>query len=145
MSARLGLVVASAAMVVTLGACEDEPPSDRVEGKWVLLEGTSPSGAFTGVRSYGVTLESDAHGNDGVVGGRTPCNNYGFQPSYDGGALVGDGVDRTLQGCRGAAGEVESAFFEALALVEHVDEEEDRLTLTGPDASLLFERGPVGS
>jgi heat shock protein HslJ len=140
-----GAVILAVALVGCSGnGSSPTDPADRargeIRGEWVLVHGESPSGEFTALPRYPVTLESDAHGNPGVVGGHTSCNDYGFHPRYDGGGLAADGIDSTGALCPGARDDLEKAYYGALEIVDSVETNGDSLVLTGPETTVTFVR-----
>ncbi len=134
-----------ALVAVALSACSGSPdgdPSDLISGRWIFVEGSTSEGHLTALLHSPITLESDAPGNEGVVRGQSSCNTYGFHPDYDGGPLAADGIQSSGAGCPGARQALETAYCAALAVVDHVSEDGDTLTLTGPGTTLTFDRQP---
>ena len=123
MSYAVALCVAS-----TLTGCSDDRPDVDVLGSWLLVSGTTFA--------------------DGSVGGRAPCNDYGVAYELDGHELdltADGGVAQTLVGCDGAAGELESAYLDALGGTRTAARDGEVLTLSGDGTELEFRHGTGGA
>lgn len=129
------------AVVLALAGCSgDSGPDVDVLGGWVLVSGSTADGPLRLDPGSRVSLTFE----DGDAGGKAPCNDYGSAYELDGNTLHldGDGMSRTLVGCEGRQGELESAYLSALGDVETVARDADTLTLSGDEVDLEFRREP---
>jgi heat shock protein HslJ len=141
MVARLDAVLAvvlAGVLAGVLTGCGDpgtatgpEADGDGVaSGEWILVDGVPM------VEGYPITLRI----TDGEVGGTAACNSYGGEVRSVGDTFeVGD-LARTEMGCP-AAGvhDSESAYLDALMVVERQAREGEQLVLSGPDVELRFD------
>ena len=128
----------------TLTGCSDDRPDVDVLGSWLLVSGTTPDGPLRIPEGSRVSLTFA----DGSVGGRAPCNDYGVAYELDGHELdltADGGVAQTLVGCDGAAGELESAYLDALGGTRTAARDGEVLTLSGDGTELEFRHGTGGA
>ena len=133
--------VAGLAVALPLGGCSrDSAPDVDVLGSWVLVSGSTATGPLGVAPGSRVSLIFE----DGQLGGRAPCNDYGSDYDLDGEELelTGDGMSMSYAGCDGAEGELESAYLSALGDVETVARDAETLTLTGEEVALGFRLTP---
>lgn len=141
---RATTYAAAATVVAVLGAllagCDGGRGTDTdVLGTWTLVHATTPAGPLDLLDGGLVHLTFAPNG----LGGRTPCNDYGSDYDLDGSDLDLADVSRTLVGCDGAAGELESGYLSALGDVDSARREADTLVLTGEDIELRFDAVPA--
>ncbi|MFA9444224.1 META domain-containing protein [Egicoccus sp. AB-alg6-2] len=136
-----------AVLLLTLGGCSDPPPApstadrDELTGStWLLTEGEGPAGSVLVADGARVTLRFDEASDQ--LGGVSGCNHYGAEVALDGDAIEVGGLGGTEMACEQPLMEVERRYLDALAGVDTVTVEGDVLTLTGPDARLLYDREP---
>lgn len=145
-------LLACLALVAVVAACGDdaapepEPRPDDgpavadvdVQGVWVLREGRSPSGVIEPAPGAGITLLIEDDGARGSGG----CNTYGGGVSVDGNTIETGGFAVTEIGCPDDVAEPEARYLEAMEDVDTVSVQGKTMTLTGPDAELVFRRVP---
>jgi heat shock protein HslJ len=132
---------AGLAVALPLGACSGDSALDvDVLGSWGLVSGSTPAGPLGVAPGSRVSLTFE----DGRMGGRAPCNDYGSDYDLDGEELelTGDGMSMSYAGCDGAQGDLESAYLSALGDVETVTRDADTLTLRGDAVALEFRLTP---
>lgn len=113
-------------------------PPVHAKGVWDLRSGSSPSGPIE------IPPEADFRmevGEDGIRG-TTGCNEYGAAVSIEGDSFEAGGVAVTEVGCSAAFAEAEERFVEALEAADTIARDGETLTLTGPDAELVFQLVP---
>ena len=113
----------------------DTAPSTRYTGTWRLTEGRGPDGEVPLIKGYRITLDIEG----GRVVGKSACNTYGGNIDTTGDSLRFDGLGGTEMGCARPVMRSEEAYLDALTVADTIEREGDTLTLTGPDAQLLFE------
>lgn len=126
--------------VAALGACvmvAPPPPTDVPQSAWIL-----PGTSWKLVELDGKPYDARAVAtltDDGRITGQAPCNS--FNASYTGHwpDLRFQPAATTRMACPDLA--AESAFFGALAKVDHAAHDQGTLLLTGPGTSLRFVRG----
>jgi len=131
-------VPASVLLALLLAGCArlgigTGPADVDVIGAWVLDHGSAPAGPIEVPDGWRVTLVFDA---DGVHG--QACNYYGGQYDLSGSSIVFSEMAMTEMACEEPMMTVESAYHRALGAVDTVDRVADTLTLSGPDAELVF-------
>ena len=132
-----GVYAAGLAVALPLTACSgDSGPDVDVLGSWVLVSGSTAAGPLEVAPGSRVSLTFE----DGQAGGRAPCNDYSSDYEVHGAELDldGDGMSRTLAGCDGRQGELESAYLSALGDADTVARDGDTLTLSGEKIALEF-------
>lgn len=161
MRPALRLLATLLALVMLVAACGDsadvatdgedptdtdpggEPVDDRPGGSWTLVDGTGPDGEIPLVDGYEVNLTFDH--DQGTVGGRAACNQYGgvIRTLDDGAWDVGE-YAWTEMGCpEPGVHESEQAYLAALPLVDAYEPGDDAtLVLTGPEVELRFVAEP---
>ncbi len=135
----------AAASVLALAGCGTSTgdagglSTDRIEGHWVFVSGDSADGPISAMPGHAITLEMDVNGNEGAVGGQGACNNYGVEVAYNGGRIDVGEMTSTLRDClpEGLV-DLDVAYAEALAGVDHAERSDDSLVLTGPQTVLRF-------
>ena len=113
----------------------DPAPASSYEGTWRLTDGHGPDGEVQLVKGYRITLDI----NGGSVVGKSACNTYGGRIDTAGDNLRLAGLGGTEMGCARSVMRSETAYLNALAVADAIEREGNTLTLTGPDAQLLFE------
>ena len=114
----------------------DPAPATPYAGTWRLTDGGGPEGEVRLVDGYRITLTV----NGGEVGGTSACNTYGGPLDSDDDSFdVSGGLGMTEMGCNPKVMEAEASYLAALGDVDTASRDGDTLTLTGPDAELLFE------
>lgn len=124
------------------GSPAELPPSQTGEvagSTWVLGEGEGPAGPVL-TDDARVTLHVDEERDQ--LGGVSGCNEYGAQLSLDGDTIEVGGFSGTAMACERAVMEVERRYLEALQAVDTLAVDGDRLELSGPDTTLIFDRRP---
>lgn len=118
----------------------DDPATRSVsyDGTWELVEGYAPEGPVEISERFRITLTI----NGGRWGGLSACNYYGASATVDGTSISVGGIGGTEMGCRPEAAEREARYQAALMAAETIERSGERLTLTGPDAALVFEFVP---
>ena len=124
----------------TACSADDGEPRVDVRGNWLLVAARTPEGALDLLGDGLVSLSFDRVS----AGGRGPCNDYGSAYEVDGDdfELTGHGIEQTLVGCEGDAGELESAYISALGDVDTVRRDGDTLVLSGQETELRFDAMP---
>ncbi|HET9879278.1 MAG TPA: META domain-containing protein [Candidatus Limnocylindria bacterium] len=120
--------------VVLLAACSVLPSSGAPDGAWQLTSGSLRGEPITPAEGAPVTLTlagTEASGSSG-------CNAYSGPVSVSGDQLTFGDLMGTLIGCEREQAQAESMYLEALRVVERVRRNGDRLTLSGPEAELVF-------
>jgi heat shock protein HslJ len=121
-----------------LTACSVLPSSGSPDGAWQLASGSLRGAPIAPAEGAPVTLTlagSEASGSSG-------CNAYGGPVTVSGDQLTFGELMGTLIGCEREQAQAESMYLEALRVVERVRRDGDRLTLSGPEAELVFELVP---
>ena len=113
----------------------DPAPSTRYTGTWRLTEGRGPDGDIPLIKGYRITLDINA----GSVVGKSACNTYGGRMDTDGDSISLSGLGGTEMGCARPVMNSEEAYLNSLLVADTIGREGDTLTLTGPDAELVFE------
>lgn len=128
----------AAVAAILLAACSLVPGGGSLAGAWRLTSGTLRGAAITPAAEAPVTLTLAGAEASGSAG----CNSYGGAVTVaDDRVSFGD-LMTTLIGCQPAQAQAESAYLEALRLVERGRRDGDRLTLSGPQTELAFELVP---
>lgn len=130
----LVLLVAGCGGSVTPGV---EDPDAGAQGSWQLVEGRGASGPVPILETHRITLTFE----DGRAGGTAACNHYGGEVEIDGSELRIDQLAGTDMACEPPeAMEAERLYLDALTGVTAFERTGERLTLTGPDVELVYER-----
>lgn len=139
--------------VAVIGACSgsDDPgtaeptpapgpgvPNPAVQGVWTFRSGHGPSGPVEPAAGGDITLEVDGDEIRGSAG----CNTFGGGVVIDGDTFDPGGLAVSEIGCPEPLVEPENRYLEALEAVETSAVTGKTLTLTGPDAELVFRRVP---
>jgi len=136
---RRALVLAIA-LTTVLAACADpgeEGASDPTTESWVLEAGTLNGADIPIVDGHPITLIFDEP--EGMAGGTSACNQYFGGYTLSGNELTFEDMGQTMMACMPEdVMESETAYLEALALVELFTIEDGQLNLTGVDVDLLF-------
>lgn len=140
---RVILTTVALAIVAGCGqAARITPGSDDVSldgGTWVLSEGTVDGEVLTAPPGHRISLT--VAGTD--AGGTAACNDYGGRIERSGDQLTFGEFAATDMGCAPAVMAAEDRYLSGLERVTTVARDNDVLTLTGPDTSLVFERQPA--
>ena len=133
-------IVLAAVLASVLAACADpgeEGSSDPTTNAWVLEAGTLDGADIPIVEGYPITLIFDEP--EGTAGGKSACNQWFGGYTLSGNELTFSDIGGTLMACTDeGVMESETAFLEAMGLVELFTMEADELNLTGLDVDLLF-------
>ncbi|WP_411700551.1 META domain-containing protein [Conyzicola sp.] len=139
------IVVALAALAVTGCASDsgnrgnygEEDPMSGITGEWQLTKGSDAEGAMI-VNGMPVTLVIAEE----AVSGQGPCNVYGGDATIDGTDIGIGTLTSTMMACEeDARTQLETRYFAALETVTTSKlggGDPAALTLSGPDASLMF-------
>lgn len=129
-----------AVLAIVLTACADpgeEGASDPTTESWVLEAGTLTGADIPIVDGHPITLIFDEP--EGMAGGTSACNQYFGSYTLSGNELTFGDMGQTMMACMpDEVMESETAYLEALALVELFSIEDGQLNLTGVDVDLLF-------
>ena len=129
-----------AILATVLAACADpgeEGASDPTTESWVLEAGTLTGADIPIVDGHPITLTFDEP--EGMAGGTSACNQYFGAYTLSGNELTFGDMGQTMMACMPEeVMESETAYLEALALVELFTIEDGQLNLTGVDVDLLF-------
>ena len=132
-------VVAAALLVLGCNAREAPPTAGPVslEGDWQLASGTVDGAPVPGVAGSPITLTVQGI----TIGGRAACNHYGGDLAVDAdGGPHFNVTSMTEMACEEPAMAAEAAFLAAMPRVASVAREGDRLSLTGQNVELVFDR-----
>lgn len=144
MHARLAAIVPLAALLV-IAACGGPAASPApsggngmvdATGDWRLVEGVDGGVAIPLVEGADITLMVEGS----QVSGRAACNQYGGEIIVDGGQVRFGPMSMTEMACDEPVMASEAAYLAALGKVGAAAIDGDRLTLSGPDVELIFER-----
>jgi len=109
-------------------------PVDTVDGAWVLTSGTVDDTDLALLDDWQVTLVVEW----GEVGGTAACNGYGGFVDVGDGTFTVTQLGWTEMGCEPAVMDLEQAYLAALSDTTSFEFVDGVLTLTGPDAELVF-------
>ena len=138
----LVLVLAAGALTACGGSNDTTPdksggPGDlstTLEDRTWVLDGAGSTPAIDGGSAVTLAVGS------GRISGQAPCNTYNAEFTVDGYRVEVGPIATTRMACEPTTTEAETAFLEALALVDTIAIDGDRLTLTGgDDVELGFE------
>ncbi|MDQ4126233.1 MAG: META domain-containing protein [Actinomycetota bacterium] len=115
------------------------PPAVDPSGLWKLASGHSPSGEIEIPPKTTITMEF-VSGDQ--IRGSAGCNTYGGGYSIEGEAFKAGGLALTEIGCPPDVAAAEEQFVEAVGAADAIARDRKRLTLTGPDAELVFRLVP---
>jgi heat shock protein HslJ len=129
-----------AVLATVLTACADpgeEGASDPTTESWVLEAGTLNGADIPIVDGHPITLIFDEP--EGMAGGTSACNQYFGSYTLSGNELTFGDMGQTMMACvdEGVM-DSETAFLEAMGLVELFTVEDGQLNLSGVDVDLLF-------
>ena len=147
----LAIALVLAAGAVTACGGSNDAPSPGTSGgakdlsgtlgdrTWVLDgAGSTPTIAGDGT----VTLAVDS----GRIAGRAPCNTYNAEFTIDGDRVEVGPIATTRMDCEPATNKAETAFLKALAKLDTIAADGDRLTMTGGDGvELVFDTQDLAS
>jgi len=123
-----------------LAACADpgeEGASDPTTNAWVLEAGTLDGADIPVVEGYPITLVFDEP--EGMAGGMSACNQWFGGYTLSGNELAFTDIGGTLMACTDeGVMDSETAFLDAMGLVELFTVDGNELNLTGVDVDLLF-------
>ena len=129
-----------AVLASVLTACADpgeEGASDPTTESWVLEAGTLNGADLPVVADHPINLVFDTEA--GTAGGTSACNQYFGSYTLSGNELTFGDMGQTMMACMPEeVMESETAYLEALALVELFTVEGNELNLSGVDVDLLF-------
>lgn len=129
-----------AVLALALTSCADpgeEGASDPTTNAWVLEAGTLDGADIPIVDGYPITLIFDEP--EGTAGGTSACNQWFGGYTLSGSQLTFTDIAGTLMACvdEGVM-DSETAFLDAMSLVEIFSMEDNELNLTGEAVDLLF-------
>lgn len=138
-------LLAAAALLTTVGCgaaarvttLSDDVPLD--DGTWVLAQGVVDGAVLTvpqGTRISLTVVGADASGT-------AACNDYGARVRQHGARVTFGEMGLTAIGCAPAVMAAEDRYLAGLERVTTAERDDDVLTLTGPDTSLVFTRLPA--
>ena len=143
MGLALALMLATGALTACGGSEDEATPgtsggagdlSDTLRDRTWVLDGAGSTPTIAADAT--VTLAVDS----GRIAGRAPCNTYNAEFIVDGTRVEVGPIATTRRACEPGTNEAETAFLEALARVDAIAVDGDRLTLTGgDDVELSFE------
>ena len=124
-----------------IGCRSDEAPSAGVgtvdaSGDWQLASGTVDGIPVPVVADTPITLTVEGT----RIGGRSPCNDYGGEIVVEAGRTRYRTTSMTQVACQEPAMRAEAAYLAALERITGATRDGDRLTLTGIDVQLHFDR-----
>lgn len=128
------LLVFTAVLGLTVVACAEEGASDPTGTAWVLESGTLDGAAVPIVDGSPITLTFDEE----AIGGTAACNSYFGGYTISGSEISFTDIGHTMMACSDEVNASESAYLQALALVDAFTSTDDSLTLTGEGAELVF-------
>lgn len=143
---KVGALVAAAGLIMGAiagcssggGSSADEGAAITLEsaaGTWLLESGTGPEGEVAPEDGNPIELLIE---EDGTFSGSSGCNSImGGMTITDGKVTMGP-VAQTQMFCEGPAMDIEAAYTAALNVIDGGFVADGKLTLTGPDASLLY-------
>lgn len=137
-------MIASVALTVVLCACDTSSPGPNgpgpvdVSGDWQMTSGTMDGGQIPVPEDAQITLTVEG----AQIGGRAACNHYGGEIVVQDGRLRFSVTSMTAMACAEPVMAAEAAFNAALPRVVAAARDGDRMTLTGPDVELVFDRLP---
>ena len=111
----------------------------KYAGEWTLVEGRSDESPVPIVAGYPLTLTLDPNGPDG---GNAACNTYGLDATIEGDAFAAEPTGVTEIGCAARVLVSQDRFLNALVAAQRIEVDAKRMTLSGPDSLLVFERVP---
>lgn len=143
---RRTLAVAVACLALVAAGCGDDADTrsetagmpttlqDLQAERWVL-DGEASSPSIGSPSAVTIAFEDDS------VHGSAPCNTYGGPFELDDDSLSLGPLASTMRACEDdAVTAAETEYLAALESVESVEvDDDDRLVLTGPDVSLVFD------
>lgn len=133
-------VIFATVLATVLAACADpgeEGASDPTTNAWVLEAGTLDGADIPIVEEYPITLIFDEP--EGTAGGKSACNQWFGGYTLSGNELTFSDIGGTLMACTDeGVMDSETAFLDAMGLVELFTMEGNELNLTGVDVDLLF-------
>jgi heat shock protein HslJ len=133
-------VILAIVAVTALAACADpgeEGASDPTTNAWVLEAGTLDGADIPIVEGYPITLIFDEP--EGTAGGKSACNQWFGGYTLSGNELTFTDIGGTLMACTDeGVMDSETAFLDAMGLVELFTVDGNELNLTGVDVDLLF-------
>jgi heat shock protein HslJ len=135
-----GAVILAIVAATVLAACADpgeEGASDPTTNAWILDAGTLDGADIPIVEGYPITLIFDEP--EGTAGGKSACNQWFGGYTLSGNELTFTDIGGTLMACTDeGVMDSETAFLDAMGLVELFTVEGNELNLTGVDVDLLF-------
>ena len=124
-------------MAFAVTACLGSDFADSVEGDWLLTTGTAQGAAVPMLESHPITMTLGA----GRISGIAACNTYSGEYELSGSSFtITDGLAVTEMACQPEeAMRSERAFLDAIAGVDNVALDNERLVLRGPGVELRFD------
>jgi len=133
-------VIFAIVAATALAACADpgeEGASDPTTNAWVLEAGTLDGADIPIVEGYPITLIFAEP--EGTAGGKSACNQWFGGYTLSGNELTFTDIGGTLMACTDeGVMDSETAFLDAMGLVELFTVDGNELNLTGVDVDLLF-------
>ncbi len=145
MKKLVALAAIAAIGAVAIGGCGKSDASDSagnanpetMQGSWVLESGKGPHGPVDPVEGSPVEFVVD---DQGQASGTAGCNGFGGPIKVEEGRLEIGPLASTLMACDEALMQAESAYLAALEDVSSGEVSGDKMTLTGTDTELKFNR-----
>lgn len=135
----LAISLATILMVAACGSSSQVSTAD-LEGSWNLTRLTGSDGQQVSVPD---TISPTISFQGSQVGGDSGCNNFSGSYTLDGSTIkFSPGMATTLKACDDPVTSVETAYLQALAAVDKVALDGDKLTLStgGGDPQVEFTR-----
>jgi heat shock protein HslJ len=142
---RFLTVAITVASMCLLGACGDDADSrsetagmpttiaELQAERWVL-DGEASSPTIAGAGSVTIDFDEDE------VHGTAPCNSYGGPFELDGDSISMGPLVSTMMACGDDIDAAETDYLRGLETVETAEiDDDERLVLTGPDVSFVFD------
>jgi heat shock protein HslJ len=124
------------------GGPSSQPPGDGAvvdaTGAWQMSSGVVDGAPFPVDPEAPITMT--VKGSE--IGGRSACNHYGAEIVVENGQIRMRPTSMTQMACPEPAMAAEAAFHAVLGRITGASRVGDRLTFTGPDVELAFDRLP---
>jgi heat shock protein HslJ len=137
MRRAIALVVVIATVLAACADPGEEGVSDPTTNPWILEAGTLDGADIPIVEGFPITLIFDEP--EGTAGGRSACNQWFGGYTLSASELTFTDIGQTMMACvdEGVM-DSETAYLEALSLVELFTMDDGQLNLSGVDVDLLF-------
>jgi heat shock protein HslJ len=137
MTRRLLTVTVLALLIAACADPGEQAAADPTTKAWTLQAGTLDGVDIPIIEGFPITLIFDQP--EGTAGGKAACNQWFAGYTLSGNELTFTDIGQTMMACvdEGVM-DSETAFLDALALVEIFTMEGDQLNLAGEGVDLLF-------